>query len=107
MHDMPFGGPRLSYDEGEDEESFEWVDFRELTDQEVRQHPSYVVVQPRDPPAPSATAAAAGKPAPKAGSSNTEQVSSCTTVASTLQGHSVRLLHTLSNVWWHLEVVKK
>lgn len=85
MHDMPLGGPRLSYDEGEDEESFEWVDFRELTDQEVRQHPSYVVVQPRPPPAP-APSAAAGKPAPKAGSSNTEQVTPCTAVALNVAG---------------------
>lgn len=69
---LPFGLCRLSYDEGEDEESFEWVDFRELTDDEVRQHPSYIVVPPH-PPAPSASAAA--NPAPKAGSSNTEQVS--------------------------------
>ena len=74
MHLYPFGVSRLSYDEGVDEESFEWVDFRELTDDEVRQHPSYIVVQPRPPPvlAPSASAA---KPAAKAGSSNTEQVS--------------------------------
>ena len=70
---MLFGLCRLSYDEGEDEESFEWVDFRELTDDEVRQHPSYVVVQPRLHPAPSASAAV--KPALKAASSNTEQVS--------------------------------
>lgn len=76
---MPFGLRRLSYDEGEDEESFEWVDFRELTDDEVRQHPCYIVVQPRPPhhpaPAHAPSASAAAKPAPKTASSNTEQVS--------------------------------
>lgn len=75
---------RLSYEEGEDEESFEWVDFRELTDDEVRQHPSYPMVQPRPPPttaalpAPAPSASAAKQPAAKAvraGASNPEQVS--------------------------------
>lgn len=67
---------RLSYDEGADEESFEWVDFRELTDQEVRQHPSYPVVQPRLPPAPKLqpTPAPDPKPAAEAASSDPEQV---------------------------------
>lgn len=36
---------RLKYDEGEDEESIEWVDFRELTVDEIKQHPAYPVVQ--------------------------------------------------------------
>ena len=75
VYHVPFGLRRLSYDEGEDEESFEWVDFRELTDEEVRQHPFYIVEQPRAHPAPAPPASAATKPAPKAGSSNTEQAS--------------------------------
>ena len=77
VHHVYFGLCRLSYDEGEDEESFEWVDFRELTDDEVRQHPSYIAVQPQPPPPhpPGPSASAAAKPAPKAASSNTEQVS--------------------------------
>lgn len=75
VSDMPFGLCRLSYDEGEDEESFEWVDFRELTDDEVRQHPSYPVVQPRAHLGTAPSASTAKNPALKAGSSNTEQVS--------------------------------
>ena len=66
----------MSYDEGADEESFEWVDFRELTDQEVRQHPSFPVVQPRPPPAPKPQPppASDAKPPTKAASSDPEQV---------------------------------
>lgn len=45
---------RLKYDEGEDEESIEWVDFRELTVDEIKQHPAYPVVQ-RPPAAPRPT----------------------------------------------------
>ena len=73
-HDNLCGSGRLSYDEGEDEESFEWVDFRELTDQEVRQHPSHIVVQscPAPAPRPPATPAAAAK----TGSADPEQVCS-------------------------------
>jgi len=71
-HDCLCGPGRLSYDEGEDEESFEWVDFRELTDKEVRQHPSHIVVQSRPPPAPRPPATPAA--AAKTGSADPEQV---------------------------------
>lgn len=87
IHALSLYACRLSYDEGEDEESFEWVDFRELTDSEVRQHPSYIVVQPRPPPAAAAASApstSAAKPpakAAKAGYSNPEQVSPFTSAA--------------------------
>ena len=71
--DQCCGCGRLSYDEGADEESFEWVDFRELTDQEVRQHAAHIVVQSRPPtaPRPPPTPAAA----PKSGATDPEQVS--------------------------------
>ena len=87
--DCASGCGRLSYDEGGDQESFEWVDFRELTDQEVRQHPSYIVIQPRPPPAPRPPAAPAS--AAKAGSADPEQVgfllASCCSAAVVLDPH--------------------
>lgn len=54
---------RLKYDEGEDEESIEWVDFRELTVEEIKQHPSCPVVQ-RPPVPPRPTPPVAPRPAP-------------------------------------------
>lgn len=70
------------------------MDFRELTDDEVRQHPSYPVVQLRPPPiaaalpAPAPSASAAKQPAAKAvkaGPSNPEQVSIFTAAQTTAE----------------------
>ncbi|KAK9851880.1 hypothetical protein WJX84_003835 [Apatococcus fuscideae] len=50
---------RLVYDRGTPDESFEFVDFRELADDEIRQHPSHPIFPPPSPEAPMVAIAAA------------------------------------------------
>ncbi len=40
---------RLVYDLGTPDESFEQVDFRELADDEIRQHPTHAIFPPPSP----------------------------------------------------------
>ncbi|KAK9833054.1 hypothetical protein WJX74_005940 [Apatococcus lobatus] len=50
---------RLVYDLGTPEESFEFVDFRELADDEIRQHPAFPIFPPPSAEAPMVSIAAA------------------------------------------------